>query len=135
MTRLVTSPWFRKKLSSMCTKATDKLNNAANDADLFDITQPIAEVDKFIRNCYQVCLLYPDINIDFLISRYDLLVETNFRNSYQRDQSVLWLETNLPCESFFNMLSKFHASQIAECEKQTYRYEYRINEQTNRVES
>jgi hypothetical protein len=134
MVRLITSPWFRKKLSWMCTKSADALNNAANDADLFDVTQPIAEVDKFIRSCYQVCLLYPDINIDFLISRYDLLVETTFKNNYERDQSVLWLETNLPCESFFNMLSKFHASQLAECEEQTYRYEFRTNEQTNRVD-
>ena len=65
--------------------------------------------------------LYPDINDDLVKSRYDLLVETEFRIN-QNDLALLWIQNNLSHDSFLNMLAKFHEYKQREAEDETDDY-------------
>lgn len=110
---LIKTPWFRKKLNWMCNTMELNFNKASNNEVTYTITAPAGEVNAFLESCFKVTKIYPDLNVDFLISRYDLLVETTFSLS-DYGANMLWIREHLSPESFFNMLNKFHEEELAE---------------------
>ena len=132
MMTLTSSPWFRRKLSWMCNAMQLAFDNAGHHASVYEITSPMGEVDFFLQGCYEITKLYPDINVDFLISRYDLIVETTFSCRSGPHNGMAWMQAHLPLESFFNMLGKFHASSTEELNKAHHLLTYRLEERMNR---
>lgn len=132
MMALTSSPWFRRKLSWMCNAMQLAFDNAGHQASVYDITSPMGEVDFFLQGCYEITKLYPDINVDFLISRYDLIVETAFSCRNGQRNGMAWIQEHLSPESFFNMLNKFHVSSTEEHNKNHHMYNYRIEERMRR---
>ena len=116
---LLNSKWFRNKVNMMCTKTSAAFNSAdPNNASVKPICQPLAELIKFVESANDLYKLYPDINNDLVKSRYDLLVETEFRVN-QKDLALLWIQNNLSHDSFLNMLAKFHEYKQREAEDET----------------
>jgi hypothetical protein len=132
MQALVKTSWFRKKLSWMCNAMQLAFDNAANRASVYDITAPLGEVDSFLNSCYEITKLYPDINVDFLISRYDVILESTFSCRSGPHEGMAWVQKHLSPESFFNMLGKFHALSTEEHNENQRMYHYRIEERMNR---
>ena len=133
MKALIETPWFRKKLSWMCNAMQLAFDNAGNHASVYDITAPLGEVDSFLNSCYEITKLYPDINVDFLISRYDVILETSFNCRSGRSNGMAWVQEHLSPESFFNMLGKFHALSTEEHnENHRMLRQHRIEEMMNR---
>ncbi|ADD95114.1 hypothetical protein [uncultured phage MedDCM-OCT-S04-C348] len=92
---LLQSKWFRNKVNMMCTKTSAAFNSAdLNNASVKPICQPLAELIKFVESADHLYRLYPDINDDLVKSRYDLLVETEFRVNHN-DLALLWIQTIL----------------------------------------
>ena len=119
---LLNSKWFRNKVNMMCTKTSAAFNSAdPNNASVKPICQPLAELIKFVESANDLYKLYPDINDDLVKSRYDLLVETEFRVN-QKDLALLWIQNNLSHDSFLNMLAKFHEYKQREAEEETSDY-------------
>ena len=119
---LFNSKWFRNKVNMMCTKTSAAFNSAdPNNASVKPICQPLAELIKFVESANDLYKLYPDINDDLVKSRYDLLVETEFRVN-QNDLALLWIQNNLSHDSFLNMLAKFHEYKQREAEEETSDY-------------
>ena len=119
---LLNSKWFRNKVNMMCTKTSAAFNSAdPNNASVKPICQPLAELIKFVESADHLYRLYPDINDDLVKSRYDLLVETEFRVN-QKDLALLWIQNNLSHDSFLNMLAKFHEYKQREAEEETSDY-------------
>ena len=119
---LLNSKWFRNKVNMMCTKTSAAFNSAdPNNASVKPICQPLAELIKFVETADHLYRLYPDINDDLVKSRYDLLVETEFRVN-QKDLALLWIQNNLSHDSFLNMLAKFHEYKQREAEEETSDY-------------
>jgi len=111
--------WFRKLVSKMVIDMSTAFD--ARDsikASIKPIVQPYAVVDAFLESASEIYKLYPDLNKDLLITRFDILVETHFRASIRHtpdnNRALLWLQTHLSVESFLNMLGKYHAEQLAE---------------------
>lgn len=114
---LLRSKWFRNKVNMMYTKTSAAFNTAnPMHASVKPICQPVAELLHFVENADHLYKLYPDINDDLVKSRYDLLVETEFRVR-SKDLSHLWVQQNLSPDSFLNMLSKFHEQKLKEAEE------------------
>lgn len=129
---LLNSKWFRNKVNMMCTKTSAAFNSAdPNNASIKPICQPLAELIRFVRSTNDLYKLYPDINADLVKSRYDLLVETEFR-VHQNDLALLWIQNNLSHDSFLNMLAKFHEHKQREAEEETsdYRKNWSLHEWT-----
>lgn len=129
---LLNSKWFRNKVNMMCTKTSAAFNSAdPNNASIKPICQPLAELIRFVRSANNLYKLYPDINADLVKSRYDLLVETEFR-VHQNDLALLWIQNNLSHDSFLNMLAKFHEHKQREAEEETsdYRKNWSLDEWT-----
>ena len=119
---LLKSKWFRNKVNMMCTKTSAAFNSAdPNNASVKPICQPLAELIKFVESADHLYRLYPDINDDLVKSRYDLLVETEFRVN-SKNLAVLWIQNNLSHDSFLNMLAKFHEYKQKETEEETSEY-------------
>ena len=119
---LLKSKWFRNKINMMCTKTSAAFNSAdPNNASIKPICQPFAELVKFVESADHLYRLYPDINDDLVKSRYDLLVETEFRVN-SKNLAVLWIQNNLSHDSFLNMLAKFHEYKQKETEEDTSEY-------------
>ena len=103
----------------MCTKTSAAFNSADPiRASVKPICQPVAELLHFVESADHLYTLYPDINDDLVKSRYDLLVETEFRIN-QKDLALLWIQNNLSHDSFLNMLAKFHEYKQREAEDET----------------
>ena len=132
MKALIETPWFRRKLSWMCNAMQLAFDNAGNHASVYDITAPLGEVDSFLNSCYEIAKLYPDINVDFLISRYDVILETSFNCRIGQSNGMAWVQEHLSPESFFNMLGKFHALSTEEHNENHHMYQHRIEEMMNR---
>ena len=132
MMDLTSSPWFRRKLSWMCNAMQLAFDNAGDRASTYDITAPFGELDCFLNTCYEITKLYPNINIDFLISRYDLIVETTFNCRSGPHNGMAWIQEHLSPESFFNMLGKFHALATEEHNENHHMYQFRIEERMKR---
>ena len=129
---LLQSKWFRNKVNMMCTKTSAAFNSAdPNNASVKPICQPLAELIKFVESADHLYRLYPDINDDLVKSRYDLLVETEFRVNH-KDLALLWIQNNLSHDSFLNMLAKFHEYKQREAEDETddYRRNWNMHEWT-----
>ena len=119
---LLKSKWFRNKVNMMCTKTSAAFNSADPiRASVKPICQPVAELLHFVESADHLYTLYPDINDDLVKSRYDLLVETEFRVN-QKDLALLWIQNNLSHDSFLNMLAKFHEYKQREAEEETSDY-------------
>tara|TARA_B100001939_G_scaffold348095_1_gene372596 strand:+ start:4253 stop:6031 length:1779 start_codon:yes stop_codon:yes gene_type:complete len=134
MKALVKTPWFRKKLNWMCNAMQLAFDKAGDHASVFDVSAPFGEVSSFLQTCREITNLYPDINVDFLISRYDLLVETSF-NTRRREVhgAIAWIQEHLSVESFLNMLSKFHAVSVEDSNKNRGGYRYTFDEHMKRI--
>lgn len=132
MKALIETPWFRRKLSWMCNAMQLAFDNAGPRASVYDVTSPLGQVDAFLNSCYEVTKLYPDINVDLLISRYDVLLETDFNCRSGPHNGMAWVQDHLSPESFFNMLGKFHALSTEELNENDRMYQFRIEERTNR---
>jgi len=137
--QLFESKWLRKKVTLLCTQTSEAFNNAdVKSADVRDIYKYIGEFCEFLGTTNELMKLYPNANLDLVISRYDLLVETDFRMfaSVMGDENSptkLWLEKNLSLESFLNMLAKFHERKVIEvAEYGASRYTYLISERSQR---
>ena len=131
---LLKSKWFRNKVNMMCTKTSAAFNSAdPNKASVKPICQPLAELIHFVESADHLYKLYPDINDDLVKSRYDLLVETEFRVN-QNNLALLWIQNNLNHDSFLNMLAKFHEHKQKETEeeKSEYRRSWDKHDWTNR---
>ena len=129
---LFNSKWFRNKVNMMCTKTSAAFNSAdPNNASVKPICQPLAELIKFVESADHLYRLYPDINDDLVKSRYDLLVETEFRVNH-KDLALLWIQNNLSHDSFLNMLAKFHEYKQREAEDETddYRRNWNMHDWT-----
>ena len=130
--KLVESPWFRKKLAAQIqlTQAAYDTETAKQTANRIEITRHMGEIYLFFEHVGNLCRLYPDVNLDLLISRYDLLIETC--NHFHRDKSRAhaWVEENLPIASYFNMLERFHAKTV---EVRAAGSSYDISDDSNRV--
>ena len=114
---LFKSKWFKNKVNMMCTKTSAAFNSAdPMRASVKPICQPVAELLHFVDSADHLYKLYPDINDDLVKSRYDLLVETEFR-VYQKDLSHLWIQQNVSPDSFLNMLAKFHEYKLKDVEQ------------------
>ena len=114
---LLRSKWFRNKVNMMYTKTSAAFNTAnPMHASVKPICQPVAELLHFVENADHLYKLYPDINDDLVKSRYDLLVETEFRIR-SKDLSHLWVQQNLSPDSFLNMLTKFHEQKVKDSEE------------------
>ena len=114
---LLRSKWFRNKVNMMYTKTSAAFNTAdPMRASVKPICQPMAELLHFVENADHLYKLYPDINDDLVKSRYDLLVETEFRIR-NKDLSHLWVQQNLSPDSFLNMLTKFHEQKVKDSEE------------------
>ena len=116
---LLRSKWFRNKVNMMCTKTSAAFNTAnPMHASVKPICRPIAELLCFVENANYLYKLYPDINNDLVKSRYDLLVETEFRVGIRRkDLSHLWIQQNVSPDSFLNMLTKFYEYKLKDLEQ------------------
>ena len=86
----------------------------------------MAELLHFVESAEYLYKLYPDINDDLVKSRYDLLVETEFRVN-QNGLALLWIQNNLSHDSFLNMLAKFHEYKQKEAEEETNDYKRKWN--------
>jgi len=131
---LLKSKWFRNKVNMMCTKTSAAFNSAdPNSASIKPICQPLAELIHFMESAEHLYKLYPDINDDLVKSRYDLLVETEFRVNHN-NLALLWIQNNLNHDSFLNMLAKFHEHKQKETEEETseYRRRWNMHDWTNR---
>ena len=131
---LLQSKWFRNKVNMMFTKTSAAFNSAdPNNASVKPICQPLAELIHFVELADHLYNLYPDINDDLVKSRYDLLVETEFRVN-SKNLAVLWIQNNLNHDSFLNMLAKFHEYKQKETEEETseYRRNWNMHDWTNR---
>jgi len=131
---LLKSRWFRNKVNMMCTKTSAAFNSADPIlASVKPICQPVAELLHFVESADHLYRLYPDINDDLVKSRYDLLVETEFRVN-RNNLALLWIQNNLSHDSFLNMLAKFHEYKQRETEEWTneYRRHWNINDWTGR---
>ena len=129
---LIETPWFRKKVSSMCNAMQLAFDKAGDNASTYEITAPFGEFDSFLETCSEITKLYPDINVDFLISRYDLIVETAFMFRGNQSNGIAWVRQHLSPESFFNMLSKFHALSMEELVRSSGLRHYYLQENMNR---
>ena len=111
--------WFRKLVSKMVIDMSTAFD-AANPmhASIKPIVQPYAIVTTFLNTASQVYKIYPDLNRDLLITRFDILVETDFRATIRHtpnnNRALGWLQEHLSAESFLNMLGKYHAESVAE---------------------
>lgn len=113
------SKWFRKLVSKMVTDMSTAFDAAdPMRASIKPIVQPYAVVTAFLNTASQVYKIYPDLNRDLLITRFDILVETDFRASIRHtptnNRALSWLQEHLSAESFLNMLGKYHAEQLVE---------------------
>jgi hypothetical protein len=129
---LLKSKWFRNKVNMMCTKTSAAFNSADPiRASVKPICQPVAELLHFVESADHLYRLYPDINDDLVKSRYDLLVETEFRVN-QKNLALLWIQNNLNHDSFWNMLAKFHEYKQREAEDETddYRRNWNMHDWT-----
>jgi len=111
--------WFRKLLSKTVNDMTAAFTAAdPMRASILPIIKPFAVLASFLNTATEIYRLYPDLNRDLLITRYDLLVETDFnvptRHPASKNRPLDWLQQNLSPESFLNMLTKFHAENISE---------------------
>ena len=137
--QLFESKWLRKKVTLLCTQTSEAFNSAnPKSADVKDIYKYIGEFCEFLESTNELMKLFPDANLDLVISRYDLLVETDFRMlasvmGSENSGTKLWLEKNLSLESFLNMLAKFHERKVLEAAKYgPSRFTYIINERSQR---
>ena len=133
VTPLLDTPWFRKQVSKMCTNMQLALDNAGHNADLIDVTRYVAELIQFANHTDHILDIYPDVNVDYLISRYDLITEVNMHNiGGHNTKALAWMRDNLSVESFFNMMQQFHSSKAAERNDEFHR-RYDINDQSKRL--
>ena len=137
--QLFESKWMRKKAALVCTQTSAAFNSAdPKSADVKQIYKYVGEFCQFLSTTNELMKLFPDANLDLVISRYDLLVETDFRmfasTLGEPELGVkLWLEENLSVESFLNMLAKFHERKVTEVStRRPSHFTYVINDRTQR---
>lgn len=111
--------WFRKLVSKAVNDMTAAFDAACPiRASIKPIVKPYAVLISFLGTTSEIYRLYPNLNRDLLVTRFDLLVETEFRgfirNSGNNNRALGWLQANLSPESFLNMLAKYHAESVAE---------------------
>ena len=132
--KLTESPWFRKKLTAQIqlTQAAYDTEIANQTANRKEITRHMGEFYLFFEQVGDLCRLYPDANLDLLISRYDLLIETNMHFNHEKHVAHLWVADNLPITSYLNMLERFHAKIVEERSGHQI-YSYDISDDSERV--
>jgi len=130
--KLVESPWFRKKLAAQIqlTQAAYDTETAKQTANRKEITRHMGEIYLFFEHVGDLCRLYPDVNLDLLNSRYDLLIETRNHFHSEKSRAHGWIEENLPIASYLNMLERFHAKSV---EERGIRSSYDISDDSNRA--
>jgi len=104
--------WFRKLVSKAVNDMTAAFDAACPiKASIVPIVKPYAVLSSFLNTTNEIYKLYPNLNRDLLVTRFDLLVETEFRgftrNSGGSNRALGWLQANLSPESFLNMLAKY----------------------------
>lgn len=133
VTPLLDTAWFRKQLSKMCVNMQSALDNAGHNAELVDVTRYASELIQFCNHTDDILNIYPDINVDYLISRYDLITEVSMHTiGGHNTKAVTWIRNNLAVESFFNMMQQFHSSKSAERNDEFHR-RYDMNDQSKRL--
>jgi hypothetical protein len=112
---LLTSKWFRQKVTMACTQSAAAFNTAdPMKADMQPIYQPFARICRFLSSVIQLTSLYPDINLDLIKSRYDELLEVDF-NFCRYPQGKLgrqWVREHIKPESMLNMIERYRSEEI-----------------------
>jgi len=104
---LLESRWFRQKVNMMCTKTSAAFNSAdLYEASIRPICQPLAELLTFMETTNKLFKLFPDMNLDLVKSRYELLCSVDFAHA-EHSYATAWIQDNVSNESFINMLSKY----------------------------
>lgn len=123
---LLESRWFRQKVNMMCTKTSAAFNSAdSKDASIKPICQPLAELMTFLDTTAKLFRLFPDMNLDLVKSRYELLCSVDFVHA-EHTPAMAWIQDNVSNESFINMLSKYveHREQVAKERSSVYSRNY-----------
>lgn len=113
--------WLRKLVSKAVNDMTVAFDAACPIKGIIKpIVKPYAVLCSFLETTSEIYRLYPDLNRDLLVTRFDLLVETDFKTlsrpyvNAKTNFALDWLQTHVSPESFLNMLAKYHAESVAE---------------------
>ena len=118
---LLTSKWFRQKVTRAYTQSAAAFNTAdPMKADMQPVYQPFARICRFLYSVIELTALYPDINLDLLKSRYDELLEVEFDFCrYAHDKSGQWVREHIKPESMLNMIERYRIEEIERVTEQS----------------
>ena len=117
---LLTSKWFRQKVTMACTQSAAAFNTAdPMKADMQPIYQPFARICRFLDSVIQLTAMYPGLNLDLLKSRYDELLEVDLNFCrYAEGKSGQWVREHIKPESMLNMIERYRLEEIERITKQ-----------------
>lgn len=107
ISRIATTPSIKNKLQAMLNRSTNEYNNPDNESRRA-IRYGYKEFEQTVNSIYFINKIWPDCAIDHYQTYFDELRCINLNHFRYDEKLILWLRSNMPVTSFFNMLRKFH---------------------------
>ncbi len=126
---IIDTPFMRRWIQQQMDQCIAAYNTTEMVASKKAITQPWGKTVRLLSHIKYIHDIWPDCPVDYYQNNIDYLIAIE-QPYYTRDNAIAWLRQHMQPASYFQIIRKFYDSEVERLQKDGYRMERMIAEET-----